>query len=72
MVSEMIERAEVAPELDLTVENWDKEFGEDGVVQTPLGKVKMGGESVCEIVETEKRRLFGDDKAYSGESGRNN
>lgn len=34
--------AEVAPELELTPENWLAEFGENGIVQTPLGEVKMG------------------------------
>ena len=38
----MEEHAEVAPEMELTIENWDAEFGENGIVQTPVGKVKMG------------------------------
>ena len=38
----MEERADVAPEIDLTIENWDAQFGEDGRVVTPIGDVKMG------------------------------
>ena len=34
--------AEVAPEIELTIENWDSLFGEDGLVETPIGEVKMG------------------------------
>ena len=37
----MEERAEVAPEIELTIENWDAQFG-DGRVNTPIGEVKMG------------------------------
>ena len=33
---------EVAPELELTPENWYDEFGEDGVVHTPIGDAHMG------------------------------
>ena len=55
----MIERAEVAPELDLTVENWDKEFGEDGVVQTPLGKVKMGGDQYVKLLRQKRGGYLG-------------
>ncbi|MCR4772746.1 MAG: hypothetical protein K5854_00100, partial [Prevotella sp.] len=34
--------AEIAPELELTPENWISEFGEEGKVETPIGEVKMG------------------------------
>ena len=37
----MEERANVAPEVELTIENWDAQFGEDGRVVTPIGEVKM-------------------------------
>ena len=33
----MEERADVAPEIDLTIENWDTLFGESGIVNTPIG-----------------------------------
>ena len=42
-------------ELALTRENWAAEFGADGVVQTPLGEVKMG-EHQYEKLEQQGRR----------------
>ncbi|WP_270569489.1 PBECR2 nuclease fold domain-containing protein, partial [Coprobacter secundus] len=42
IIAGMEEHAEVAPDMELTIENWDAEFGENGIVQTPVGKVKMG------------------------------
>ncbi len=42
LLEQMRENAEVAPEMELTPENWDREFGEDGIVETPIGQVKMG------------------------------
>ena len=42
LVEEMEAGAETAPEMELTPENWVSQFGEDGMVQTPLGAVKMG------------------------------
>lgn len=41
-INEMEANAEVAPEIELTIENWDSLFGEDGLVETPIGEVKMG------------------------------
>ncbi len=42
IIADMEEHAEVAPEMELTIENWNAEFGEDGRVNTPIGEVKMG------------------------------
>ena len=42
LISQMEQSAEVAPEMELTIENWDSEFGADGRVKTPIGEVKMG------------------------------
>jgi len=42
VISRMEKNATVAPELELTPENWDAQFGEDGIVETPIGDVKMG------------------------------
>ena len=41
-ISQIEQRAEIAPEMELTPENWEKEFGTDGIVNTPVGEVKMG------------------------------
>ena len=42
MIALMEANAEVAPEIELTIENWNAEFGENGTVETPIGIVKMG------------------------------
>lgn len=55
LVSMMEENAAPVRELELTRENWAAEFGEDGVVQTPLGEVKMG-EHQYEKLEQQGRR----------------
>uniref|UniRef100_UPI00261B91FF PBECR2 nuclease fold domain-containing protein n=1 Tax=uncultured Rikenella sp. TaxID=368003 RepID=UPI00261B91FF len=41
-VRQMQQTAEPAPEMELTIENWDREFGPEGTVETPIGTVKMG------------------------------
>ena len=51
----MEENAAPMRELELTRENWAAEFGADGVVQTPLGEVKMG-EHQYEKLEQQGRR----------------
>lgn len=42
VISSMKSLAEVAPEMELTPENWLSLFGEEGVVNTPLGEVNIG------------------------------
>ena len=49
LLTDMENRAEVAPELELTPENWTAEFGEDGLVQTPIGEVKMGENQLAKM-----------------------
>ena len=46
----MEEHAEVAPELALTPENWVREFGEDGIVNTPIGEVKIGDHQYAKMM----------------------
>ena len=41
-IDRMQQTAPIAPELELTPENWLAEFGENGMVDTPIGRVKMG------------------------------
>ena len=41
LIEEMEEHAVVAPEMELTIGNWDKLFGSDGRVNTPVGIVNM-------------------------------
>lgn len=41
-ISSMEDNAEAPRDIELTPDNWDKEFGNGGIVSTPLGDVKMG------------------------------
>lgn len=41
-IADMEENANTAPDVELTIENWDALFGEEGKVITPIGEVKMG------------------------------
>jgi hypothetical protein len=42
LIAAMEQAATDAPVLELTPENWEAEFGKNGIVQTPIGEVKMG------------------------------
>ena len=59
VVARMEASAEPAPQLELTPENWDAEFGEDGVVETPIGAVKMGENQYLKMLKNERGRQFG-------------
>lgn len=59
LVTDMELNAELAPELELTAENWDKEFGEDGMVDTPIGKVKMGENQFLKLMRQGRNRKLG-------------
>lgn len=59
LITEMENRAEPAPELELTLENWTAEFGEDGMVDTPIGKVKMGENQYQKLVRNKRENYFG-------------
>lgn len=51
LIAAMEEQAEAASSLELTPENWLAEFGEDGMVDTPLGKVKMGDNQYLKLAQ---------------------
>ena len=59
VISLMESSAEVAPELELTPDNWAAEFGEDGIVSTPIGDVKMGENQVAKLFEKGRSKEFG-------------
>ena len=59
VIAQMESRAEVAPELELTPDNWAAEFGEDGIVSTPIGDVKMGENQVAKLFEKGRSKEFG-------------
>ena len=59
VIAQMESSAEVAPELELTPDNWVVEFGEDGIVSTPIGEVKMGENQVTKLFEKGRSKEFG-------------
>lgn len=59
IVASMEELAEVAPELVLTPENWVREFGEDGIVNTPIGEVKMGNHQYAKMMRQNRNGKLG-------------
>ena len=59
VIAQMESSAEVVPELELTPDNWAAEFGEDGVVSTPIGDVKMGENQVAKLFEKGRSKEFG-------------
>lgn len=59
IIADMEEHAEVAPEIELTIENWDALFGEDGRVNTPLGEVKMGENQFTKLMRQGRNGKLG-------------
>lgn len=59
VIAQMESNAEVAPDLELTPDNWAAEFGEDGIVSTPIGDVKMGENQVAKLFEKGRSKEFG-------------
>lgn len=59
LIAEMENRAEPAPELELTPENWTAEFGKDGMVDTPIGKVKMGENQYLKLAQKGRNGKLG-------------
>jgi predicted RNA methylase len=59
IIAEMEEKAIVAPEMELTIENWDAQFGEDGIVSTPIGNVKMGENQFTKLMRQGRNGKLG-------------
>ena len=59
IIAQMEERANVAPEVELTIENWDAQFGEDGRVVTPIGEVKMGENQFTKLMRQGREGKLG-------------
>lgn len=58
-VDKMEARAESVPEMELTIENWDSLFGEDGRVETPIGEVKMGENQFAKLMRQGRNGKLG-------------
>ena len=59
LIARMEERANVAPEVELTIENWDAQFGEDGRVVTPIGEVQMGENQFTKLMRQGREGKLG-------------
>ena len=58
-IAAMENRAEVAPSVDLSIENWDALFGKDGIVNTPIGEVKMGDNQFTKMMREDRHGKLG-------------
>ncbi|MBO7281106.1 MAG: hypothetical protein J6V00_08090, partial [Bacteroidaceae bacterium] len=59
LIAQMEQNAEVAPEVELTPENWINLFGEDGTVDTPIGSVKMGENQYFKLAQQGRNGKLG-------------
>ncbi len=59
IISAMEANAAPAPEIELTPENWVAEFGENGIVETPIGDVKMGDNQYLKLQQRKRSKYFG-------------
>ena len=59
LIAGMEANAGVAPEIELTIENWDAQFGEDGMVGTPIGDVKMGENQFTKLMRQGRNSKLG-------------
>lgn len=58
-VMDMELNAEIAPEIELTPENWIAEFGSEGILSTPLGNVKMGNNQYLKLSQQGRNGKLG-------------
>lgn len=58
-IADMELNADIAPEIELTIENWDSLFGADGIVKTPIGDVKMGENQFTKLMRQGRNGKLG-------------
>ena len=58
-IANMEENADTAPDIELTIENWDALFGEEGIVATPIGEVKMGESQFIKLMRADRNGKLG-------------
>lgn len=58
-IADMELSADEAPEIDLTIKNWDALFGEGGIVNTPIGEVKMGEHQFAKLMRQGREGKLG-------------
>ena len=59
LIDGMRAHAEAAQEMELTPENWTAQFGENGEVETPLGKVTMGENQYFKLAQQGRKGKLG-------------
>lgn len=59
LIEQMEQSAEEAPQMELTPENWLSQFGEDGMVETPIGNVKMGENQYLKLAQKGREGKLG-------------
>ena len=59
LILESAEHAVPMPQLEMTPENWNAEFGPEGKVQTPIGDVKIGDNQYAKMVEKGRTKELG-------------
>ena len=59
LVEAMKANAEVAEVIALTPENWEAQFGAEGIIETPVGEVKMGPNQVTKLFSRNREEYFG-------------
>ena len=59
LIAQMEERAEVAPQIELTIENWDALFDEGTQIPTPVGDVKMGENQFAKLMRQRRNGKLG-------------
>lgn len=59
LIEQMEQSAEEAPQMELTPENWLSQFGEDGMVDTPIGRVKMGENQYLKLAQKGREGKLG-------------
>ena len=59
LLSRMEDNTSEIPQIELNPTNWIEQFGENGMVSTPLGKVKMGENQIAKLFEKGRSEQFG-------------
>ena len=59
LIEAMENNAVPAPVEEFTMRNWLRLFGEDGFVETPIGRVKMGENQFAKLYNKERENEFG-------------
>ena len=59
LLSHMEENATEVPQIELNPSNWINQFGETGMVSTPIGQVKMGENQIVKLFEKGRSEQFG-------------